>query len=57
MGFNAGADLAFFFTRQIGVGATAQVSGASVELPSGGGDVQKVKTGGTKIGGGLRLRF
>ena len=33
MGFNGGADLAFFFTRQVGVGATMQFSRASMELP------------------------
>jgi opacity protein-like surface antigen len=56
IGFNVGGDVAYFFTRQVGVGFTAQYSGATVEMtvPSGTADV---KAGGGQIGGGLRLRF
>ena len=57
MGFNAGGDLAFFFTRHVGLGATAQFSGTTVALPAAGGASQDVKVGGVKVGGGLRLRF
>ncbi len=57
VGFNAGGDLAFFFTRNIGLGATAQFSGTTVALPAAGGASQDVKVGGVKVGGGLRLRF
>ena len=57
MGFNAGGDLAFFFTRNVGLGATAQFSGTTVALPAAGGANQDVKVGGVKVGGGLRLRF
>ena len=57
MGFNAGGDLAFFFTRNIGVGATVQFSGTTVALPSAGGASREVKVGGVKTGGGLRVRF
>jgi len=56
-GFNAGADVAFFFTRQLGVGGTVQFAGTSVDLPAGGGQTQSVKVGGGRAGGGLRLRF
>ncbi len=56
-GFNAGGDLAFFFTRNVGLGATVQVSGTTVALPAAGGASQDVKVGGVKVGGGLRLRF
>jgi hypothetical protein len=56
LGFNVGADLAFFFSRQVGVGGTIQVSGATVEL-DGAESVQEVKAGGDTAGGGLRLRF
>ena len=57
MGFHAGGDVAFFFTRQIGLGITMQFAGASVELPAAGGAAQKVDVGGGKVGGGLRVRF
>jgi hypothetical protein len=56
IGINVGGDVAFFFSRQVGVGVTAQYAGATVEMttPSGTADV---KAGGGQIGGGLRLRF
>jgi opacity protein-like surface antigen len=56
MGFNVGGDVSYFFSRQVGVGVTAQHAGATVEMavPSGAADV---KAGGGQIGGGLRLRF
>jgi hypothetical protein len=57
IGFNAGADLAYFFTKQIGVGATVQFAGTSVKLPVARGASQDVKVGGGKAGAGLRLRF
>ena len=57
IGFNAGADLAFFFTRQLGVGMVAQLSRGTVDLPSAGGGTRSVKAGGMLAGGGLRLRF
>jgi hypothetical protein len=56
LGFNAGVDVAFFFSRQLGVGSTIQFSGTTVEIQSPGG-VQEVKAGGARAGGGLRLRF
>lgn len=57
IGFNAGADVAFFFTQQLGVGGMVQFTGATLDLPSAGGGTQEVKTGGLQVGGGLRLRF
>jgi hypothetical protein len=57
MGFNAGGDLAFFFMRHVGLGATAQFSGTTVALPAAGGASQDVKVGGVTVSGGLRLRF
>lgn len=56
VGFNAGADVAFFFIRQVGVGGTVQFSGATVEV-EGAGNTQDVKAGGAKAGVGLRVRF
>jgi hypothetical protein len=57
VGFNAGADVAYFFTRQVGVGGTAQYAGTTIQLPSAGGDDVDAKVGGFQVGGGLRLRF
>jgi hypothetical protein len=57
IGFNAGGDVAFFFTRQIGIGVTAQFAGATVNIPGVGGAKHDVKIGGGNVGGGLRLRF
>lgn len=56
LGFNTGADVAFFFTRQLGVGGGVQYSSATVELETAS-NVQEAKAGGLHIGGGLRLRF
>jgi hypothetical protein len=57
IGFNGGGDIAFFFTRQIGVGFTALVSKATVPIKSAGSGNADIKVGGVQAGGGLRLRF
>jgi hypothetical protein len=57
IGFNGGADIAFFFKRQIGVGFTALVSKATVPIKSAGSGNADVKVGGVQAGGGVRLRF
>jgi hypothetical protein len=57
VGFNVGADVGYFFTRQVGVGGTAQLSGAHIDVPSAGGRTIDVRVGGFQVGGGLRLRF
>lgn len=56
IGVNVGGDVAYFFSPNVGVGGTAQYSGATVQMtmPSGTADV---KAGGLQVGGGLRLRF
>jgi hypothetical protein len=56
VGVNVGGDVSYFFSRQFGVGVTAQYSGATVEMPVPSGTAD-VKAGGGQIGGGLRLRF
>lgn len=58
VGFNVGADLGYFFTRQIGVGGSVQWSGTTIDVPaSGGTGTFEIKAGGLQAGGGLRLRF
>ena len=51
VGVNLGGDFAVFFSRQIGVGVTAQYAAATVQmtLPSGAADV---KAGGVHIAEG-----
>ena len=57
IGFSVGTDVAFFFTRQLGLGATVQFAGTHVELPGALGATREVKAGGGQAGAGLRLRF
>lgn len=56
VGFHAGVDLAYFITRQVGVGGTIQYSGTTVDVESGGTS-HEVKAGGARAGAGLRLKF
>jgi hypothetical protein len=58
LGFNIGADIGYFFTRQVGVGGSVQWSGTTIEVPaSSGTGTLDIKAGGLQAGGGLRLRF
>ena len=56
-GFHAGADVGFFFSGAVGVGAVLRYSRGSVELTGAGGGTVPVDAGGLHAGGGLRLRF
>jgi hypothetical protein len=51
-GFNVGADVAYYFTRNLGVGGIVRFARASVTFSSG-----EVDAGGVIVGGGVRLRF
>ena len=56
VGFHAGVDVAYYVTRNVGVGGTLQFSSATLDVESG--DVsQEVKAGGARAGVGLRLKF
>lgn len=57
LGFNVGTDVTMFLTRQLGIGAAVQFARGSVNLPSAGGDEQRVTVGGVRAGGGIRVRF
>jgi hypothetical protein len=57
LGFHAGADGAFFFTRHLGVGGSLQFARADVDLPRDGADSITVKAGGVQTGVGVRFRF
>jgi hypothetical protein len=57
IGFHAGADVGFFFSETVGLGALIRYSGGSVDLPGEGEGTVAIDTGGFHVGGGLRLRF
>ena len=57
VGFNAGADVAYYFSNAAGVGLLARYSRATVDLASANGGTVGVPAGGLQLGGGLRLRF
>ena len=51
-GFNIGADVAWYFTKNVGVGGIIRFSSATATFSLG-----DVDAGGALVGGGLRLRF
>lgn len=57
VGFNVGADVAYYFSERIGVGFLARFSRATADLPSIEGATVGVDAGGLHTGGGLRIRF
>ena len=57
IGFNIGGDAAFFFTRQIGIGAKVTMSRTTLDLPIDDDREAEVEAGGLITGIGLRVRF
>jgi len=58
IGFNVGADVGYFFTRQVGVGGSVQWAATTIDAPaSAGTGTFEIKAGGFQAGAGLRLRF
>ena len=51
-GFNVGADVAYYFTRNVGVGGIIRFSSATATFSLG-----DVDAGGALVGGGVRLKF
>lgn len=56
LGFNAGADVAYYFSRLVGVGGFVRFSQATLTFPTPG-DSAKAKAGGLQAGFGVRLRI
>lgn len=58
-GFNAGADVSYFFSRYVGVGGTVRVNGGTVSIAKEplSENPADFKAGGAQFGGGLRIRF
>ena len=57
VGFNAGVDVAYYFTDTVGVGWLTRFSAGTIDLPSAGDQSVEVPGGGFHAAGGLRLRF
>ena len=57
VGYHVGADIAVYFTPNVGVGGLVRFSQATVDFSSNDGGTISVDTGGVHFGGGLRLRF
>lgn len=57
VGFHAGADVAWWFTGNLGVGWLARYSRATARIPSAGGGEIAIEAGGLHAAGGLRVRF
>jgi len=57
LGFNAGADATLMFGTHAGVGFGLIYSQASVPFTAATGDTVTVSAGGTRVNGGLRVRF
>jgi hypothetical protein len=57
LGFNAGADVSYWLSKNAGVGGFARYSIGSADWQNAGGTTTNVKPGGLQVGGGLRLKF
>jgi hypothetical protein len=57
VGFNAGGDVALYFTRRVGIGFTAMYSRAEADLPVTEVRTVRIRAGGVTTGAGLRIRF
>ena len=57
VGFNVGADVAYYFTGNVGVGWLTRYSRAMVQVPSAGGETLDIEVGGLHTAVGLRVRF
>jgi len=56
-GYNAGVDMAWMFSRHIGLGALIRYSHGTKDFTPTGGQAVKIEVGGLHAGGGLRVVF
>ena len=57
-GFNAGADVSYFFSRYVGFGGVARVNHGTLKVEDPlSGDETDIALGAFTVGGGIRLRF
>lgn len=57
VGFNAGADVAVYFSDHVGVGGIVRYSVGTSDFATVDGDTLTTDVGGLHVGGGLRLKF
>lgn len=57
VGFNAGADVAVYFSDHVGVGGMVRYSVGTADFITVDGDTLSTDVGGLHVGGGLRLKF
>jgi hypothetical protein len=57
LGYNAGADVMYMFTRNVGVGGVVRFAQAQFELAGPNNTTVKVTAGGAQAGAGVRLGF
>jgi len=57
IGFNAGLDVRWMFTRNLGIGALGRVTKATIDLKDTGDRTISVDAGGTQFGAGIRVAF
>jgi hypothetical protein len=57
IGFHAGVDVAWMFSRSLGVGGMARFARAQATLNATNNPALKVDAGGLLVGGGIRLAF
>jgi hypothetical protein len=57
IGYNAGADVAVFFTQTLGIGGLVRFSQGTVNMRSPDGGIASLKVGGLQTGAGVRVRF
>ncbi len=57
VGFGAGADVSYYFSKTVGVGGMIRFARATANIPVAGQPSVGVRAGGFQIGGGVRIRF
>lgn len=57
VGFGGGLDVAYFFSKTVGVGGMVRFARASISFPVAGQPSVAVDAGGFQVGGGLRIVF
>lgn len=57
MGFHAGADVAYMFTRALGIGGMVRFSRADIDLDGPDNRPVSIEAGGLQAGGGVRVVF